>query len=64
MNFIVLASSATASFQNIECEPAVKAGYPTVAMEHVPQMEVMEEEVKQGDKVEQENLAPHIYLGH
>lgn len=64
MNFIVLTSSARASFQNIECEPAVEAEYTTVEMEHVPGMEVTEEEVKQGDKVEQENLAPHIYLDH
>lgn len=64
MNFIVLASSATTSSQNLEYEPPVEEGYTTVDVEPVQRVEEMEEEVKQLDKVEQENLAPHIYLDH
>lgn len=64
MNFIVLAFSDTASSQNIEREPAAEEGHTKVEVAQKQQMEMREEEVKQGDKLEQENLAPHIYLDH
>lgn len=64
MNFFVLSSSATSSSQNFEFEPVVEEMELVEQMDQMDEIEEVEEEVKQTNKAEQENLAPHIYRDH